>query len=391
MTAHGRAAAPNRLLVRLAPLLLTMALGFLAVSLPLPALPLHVRDGLGFNAAVAGLVVGVQSLATVLTRIPAGRLVDGRGPKASVVAGLLASSAAGWGCLASCLPLLGPGPSLAVLVAGRLLLGAGESLLITGVLSWAIVRAGPGRAGAAMSWNGIAQYGALALGAPCGFALSRVAGFAAPAAAGALVPLLALAAVGPLRAVTVRAAARAPVPAMLGHVWRPGAGLLLGGVGFAAVSAFASLDFAARHWPGTGFALFAYGGGFVAVRLLAGGLPDRVGGVLVAAGSLAVEGVGQLLLWLAPGPAVALAGAGLTGMGCSLLFPALGIEAFRRVPPEARGLAVATFAAFQDVAIGTTGPLLGAVATLTHPSAVFAAGALAAAGGLLVALRLRPT
>ena len=384
---HG--GTPERLLVRVAPLLAAMGLGFLTVSLPLPALPLHVHDGLGFNAAVAGLVVGIQSLATVLTRIPAGRLVDGRGPKAAAVVGLLICSAAGWCYLVSCLPGLGPTASLAVLIAGRLALGIGESLMITGVLSWGLVRAGPGRAGLAMSWNGMAQYGALALGAPCGFALYHAASFATLSTVSALVPLCGLVAVLPLRSPAGRPAVRASVSEVLGHVWRPGVGLMLGGIGFAAVSAFASLDFAARHWPGAGFALFAYGGGFVAVRVIAGGLPDRIGGARVAALSLGVEAVGQVLLWLAPAPALALVGAGLTGMGCSLLFPAFGIEAFRRVPPDTRGLAVATFAAFQDVAIGTTGPVLGLVAALAQPSSVFAVGAVTSGLGLALALRLR--
>ena len=377
-------------LLRLAPLLATMALGFLTVSLPLPALPLHVRDTLGFNTAVAGLVVGIQSLATVLTRIPAGRLVDAYGPKPAVLSGLCACSGAGWCYLASGLPGAGATASLLVLIAGRLVLGVGESLLITGILSWAIVRAGPGRTGAAMSWNGMAQYAALALGAPCGFALYRQAGFETLALATALVPLCALLPVTPLRAVRPPPAQRVSLSEVVGHVWHPGTGLMLGGIGFAAVSAFASLDFARLHWPGAGFALFAYGGGFVAVRILAGGLPDRAGGRRVAAVSLMVEAVGQLLLWLAPVPAVALLGAGLTGAGCSLLFPAFGIEAFRRVPPHARGLAVASFAAFQDVAIGLTGPLLGTVAALSRPALVFAIGALAAGAGIVVALRLRP-
>ena len=382
-------ALSQALLIRLAPLLMTMALGFLTVSLPLPALPLHVHDTLGFNAAVAGLVVGIQSLATVLTRIPAGRLVDRRGPKAAVISGLLTCSAAGWLYLVSSFAAFDPFPSLIVLIVGRLALGIGESLMITGVLSWALVRAGPGRAGAAMSWNGMAQYGALALGAPCGFALYRYAGFAALSLVTALVPLCALLAVGPLRAVMPKSATRASVADVLGQVWHPGIGLMLGGIGFAAVSAFASLDFAAKHWSGAGFALFAYGGGFVVVRIFAGGLPDRIGGSRVAAISLALEAVGQVLLWLAPVPVVALLGAGLTGTGCSLLFPGFGIEAFRRVPPETRGLAVATFAAFQDVAIGLTGPGLGLVAAVAHPSLVFAVGAVAAGFGMSVALRLR--
>ncbi len=102
-----------------------------------------------------------------------------------------------------------------------------------------------------------------------------------------------------------------------------------------------------------------------------------------------MEAAGQLLLWGAPSPAFALVGAALTGGGCSLVFPSLGVEAFRRVPPEQRGIAVGIFAAFQDLAIGATGPLLGTVAAESGSSAVFLVGALAATAGAVAAARLR--
>ena len=385
-----RASAPDagRLFPRIAPLFAAMALGFLTVSLPLPALPLHVTGTLGFGTAVAGLTVGIQSLATLVTRATSGRMVDAAGSKATLLRGLAVCSGAGWLYLLSTAATM-PGTALAVLLLGRVTLGVGESLLITGVVSWGMSRAGPGRAGAAMSWNGMAQYGSLAAGAPLGFALFKAAGFAAVSLATALLPLVALAVVLPLASVPPAGGTRLPLTSVLGSIWRPGLALTTCGIGFAAVSTFASLDFVDRGWHGAGYALFAYGACFVLVRTVAGHLPDKVGGVTVAAASMAVEALGQILLWTAPGPGVAFVGASLTGVGCSLVFPSLGVEAFRRVPPESRGIAVGAFAGFQDVAIGLTGPLLGSVAAASRPSTVFLVGAFAAVVGCLIAMRLR--
>jgi MFS family permease len=114
----GASEADERLLRPLGPLLAAMFLGFLTVSVPLPVLPLHVHGTLGFGTAVAGLSVGIQSFATILTRPYAGRMVDRRGAKSTLMRGLAISAGAGLAYLASVSFALSPVVSLLAQFAG---------------------------------------------------------------------------------------------------------------------------------------------------------------------------------------------------------------------------------------------------------------------------------
>lgn len=374
----------------LVPVVLAVFLGFLAISVPLAALALEVRDHLGFGALTVGWVIGAQSLATLLTRHQAGTLCDQRGPRAAVLLGLPLTACSGLAyALSSVLPI-DPVAKLAVLLLGRLVAGFGESLFLTGLMSWGIARMGAERTGKVMSWTGIAIYAALGLGAPLGLAVQAHGGFAGVGALAVLTPMLAWAIAVRLPAVPPAGGQRVPFHRVLGLIWRPGLVLALATVPYAAMAAFLTLDYAAHGWPHAGTALLGFGAAYVFVRLVGSGLPDRLGATKVAAGSLAFEAVGQALIWCAPAPGMAVLGATLTGIGFSLVFPAMGVIATRSVPPEQRGRAVGNFIAFADIALGVTGPAVGFATQWFGISTAFlvGAGATCAALCLLPSLRI---
>src|SRR5947199_4739793 len=94
------------------------------------------------------------------------------------------------------------------------------------------------------------------------------------------------------------------------------------------------------------------------------------------------------MIWLAPSSALVFVGAAVTGLGYSLVFPGFGVEAVRRAPPQSRGLAMAAYTAFLDLALGLSGPLLGLVAGRTGLASVFLVATLVVLSSATIAVVL---
>jgi len=365
---------PRSLTATLLPFALIVFLGYSAIGVPLATLPVEVHAVLGYGAGMVGVVIGLSAAVTLLTRQVAGALSDRRGPKLAVLLGLVTTALTGVAYLASL--VLPHEWGLAALAAGRVVLG--DSLFTTGVMAWAVTRVGPQHASKAMAWIGIAMYGALAVGAPAGAALGAIGGFAAVSVATGLLPLLAIPVALSLRGLAGATQRRASFLGVARAIWAQGLGMVLASAGFGTIAAFLALHYATQGWSGAGLALTGFGAAYILTRLLFAGLPDRLGGTRVALVSLCIEAAGLLLIAVASRPLVALLGAAITGLGYSMVFPSLGVEAVRRVPAESRGVALGAFLACFDLGLGAAGPALGLVAGGFGLPAAFAAAAAAA-------------
>jgi MFS family permease len=373
----------------LLPIMAAVFVAFLVTGLAMPALPLHVHDGLGFGTFVVGLVAGAQFTASLLSRFWSGSYADSRGGKRAVVVGLLLAAASGLLYFLSLRFVSAPVTSAMVLLMGRAVLGGAESFIITGALSWGLALAGPQNTGKVMAWVGTAMYVAFAIGAPAGSALYATYGFAAIALATTLIPLITLLLVLPRQAVAPPAHTRRPsFTRVVGAVWAPGVGLAFSSIGFGAITTFVVLLFSQRGWSLAWLALTVFATAFVLARVLFSHLADRIGGAKVALVSALIEAIGLALIWLAPWGALALIGAGVTGFGYSLVYPGFGVEAVRRAPAESRGLAMGAYTAFLDLALGLANPALGLVAGRVGLGAVFLTSALAVTCSAGVAVRL---
>lgn len=337
-------------------------IAFLCIGLPIAVLPGYVHDQLGFSPLIAGLAIASQYLATLLSRPYAGRATDTLGSKRAIVFGLWGIGISGAMTLLATLLEPFPTASLSILILARLFLGVSQGLIGVGTISWCIGKVGSEHTARSISWNGIASYGAIAIGAPLGVVVIDAVGFNSLGIALIVMAGLALWLIRNKPSVPIIIGERLPYWSVFGRIAPYGLGLTLSSIGYGTLTTFITLFYLSRGWEGAAYCLSMFGVCFILARLLFIGAINRLGGFNAAILCMAVETCGLVLLWLAPSSGFALAGAGLTGIGLSLVYPALGVEAIKNVPTPSRGAGLSAYAVFFDLALAIAGPVMGAIA-----------------------------
>jgi MFS family permease len=339
-------------------------IGYFTIGLSLAVLPIFIHQVLGYNTMIAGVVISIQYITTFLMRGYAGSIVDKRGPKPAVIIGMVGFAMSGILLFVAYLLRGAPTISLGVLVLTRLMTGFGEGLIGASPINWAIFAVGDEHTAKAISFNGIASYGALAAGAPLGVILNQTFGL------GSLgILIIAIGLGGFFYAKNKRAirgvigAPRLPFLKVLKTVSPFGLCLALAGIGFGTISTFITLYYDYLNWSGAVMCLSVFSFLFILGRVFFANSINAYGGLQTAILCLALESLGLFILWKAESPEVALIGAGFAGLGFSLIFPALGVEAVKLVPASNQGSALGGYGLFIDISLGVTGPLVGSVAS----------------------------
>lgn len=367
------------------PLIFSVFAVYLTMGISLGVLPEFIKNELQFGNLAIGITIGLQSLAALLTRAYAGKITDTLGSKVSNHRGVFLILMAGLIYISSGFLVGVPILALGLLIISRIIHGIGESMLVTGALTWGIGLLGVQNSGKVMTWNGIAMYAGIALGAPLSIWLKDQSGIIFPFALITLLSIVSWLLTGKLAVVSADAShIRIPFYKVVGKVMNQGLALAFSSMGFACIASFIALLFADKNWNGASLGFLCFGGFYIGTRLLFASYPDKFGGYKVAIMSFAVEIIGQLLIGLSTSGWMAIVGCALTGTGFSLVFPALGVLAIKKVQPQMRGTALGAYSAFFDLSLGVAGPVAGLIAGWFSYQSIYIFGAISGLSAILI-------
>ncbi|MFC3559955.1 MFS transporter [Pedobacter jamesrossensis] len=390
MQSDSRNSAVSNLNLKIISYVAFTFLGYFTIGLTLAVLPEYLHGNLAFSTMIAGAVISIQYIATFLFRGFGGKIVDKRGPKPAVMmsmAGFVIS-----GILLLFVAFLKDYRllSLCLLIIMRLVTGFSEGLVGASPINWAIFKVGSQHTAKAISYNGIGNYGALAAGAPLGVIINNTFGLGY---IGAIIILIGLGGLlyAKSKSNIIGTSKESPQSFLnvLKKVTPYGLCLAAGGIGFGAISTFITLYYNSQHWTGAVLCLSLFSIMFVLGRLIFANAINQYGGMKTAIACLSLEVVGLVIIAMAINPTFTLIGAGIAGLGFSLVFPALGVEAVRLIPASSQGSALGNYGLFIDLSLGITGPLLGAISTGFGMNYIFPFSLCVVLSGLILATSIQ--
>lgn len=345
--------------------------------------PGYLRE-LGANETTIGWIQGVGFVAAVAIRPFLAGVLDRRGRRGLVLAGQATN-------VLACALYLTVREIGAGVLAVRVVHGFAESMLFTALFTYAADHVPPARRNQGLALFGASSMFPIALGGVIGDLVLASGSYRTLFAMSLVLAVLALLLSLPLRdrprpaegAVPSRGLLAALTQADLAPLWFM---TLVFSSGLTAFFVFLKTFVLETGIGSVGLFFSAYTGAALAVRLLAGWLPDRLGPRRVLYPALGCFVAGFVLLAAANGAALVVLAGLACGVGHGYTFPILFGLVVTRAREEERGSAMAIFTALFDVGGLLGSPSLGAMISRVGYAGTFAAtGALVGAGALAFA------
>jgi MFS family permease len=339
------------------------------------ALPLYVKDQLGFGSVGVGLAMGAASITSVVFSIVSGRFGDRHGRRPLLIAGGLV--------MLGCYLALALEPSLGGVVGIRLVAGAAEATFVVALYTSVMDMAPEERRGEAVSLVTLASYLGLTFGPVAADLIRGSDRYPLVWLVTAALALTATALVATLhetRPETEEPLSRSWLPPR--GALRPGLLVLLGLLGFGGFVAFGAIyarDLGIER-PGLIFALF--GGVISIVRFFGRRLPDALGAIRTLELSFVCLAAGLALIGAWQTTTGLIVGTVVFGVGQAMTYPSAVLLAVQSTSATERSAVVGSVGAAVDVALGVGALTLGAVAKFSGYGGAFLVASAVALSGL---------
>jgi MFS family permease len=359
---------------------------YLSFYLILPVMPLYVAS-LGGTPIQLGLIIGLFSAMAMVVRPPAGWIIDTRGSRQVLVAGMVIFLLASLGYVLI--------RSVDAILALRVFHGLGMGLFPTAATVIVAELAPLARRGEAMGWFGIANSAGLIVGPVLGPALANGIGYP--------VLFLLAASVALLGCVCLLLTPSPPRPASrvrglpnLRDLYSrdallPSTILLCLYIPYGIMVAFIPVIAVGRGLSNPGLFYAVYAAAVLLVRAQAGRLSDRYSRAAVILPGMLLVSVAYLVLGLTSGVPGVLVGGAIYGLAFGSVQPALMALTADRVPPRERGKAMGTFYFAWELGITTGSTGAGLLLSLMDFPVMLLIGSVIPLAGAALSLKIRST
>lgn len=353
---------------------------FLGFQMLMPVLPVYATK-LGGTEAMAGLVVGIFTLSTVLIRPIAGRFLDGQGRKGVYFIGLA--------IFIACVFAYIWAPTVLILLLIRFFHGFGWGSSSTASSTIATDIIPKPRLGEGMGYFGLTSTLAMAVSPALGLAIMSRFGFSQVFIISATSVIIAFLVATPIKF-------HKPTPGKEGSGTKsffeksaitPATIIFFVTMTYGAIVSFIALYAAEKGIENIGLFFTVYALSLMISRPYFGKLSDRKGyAAAVLPGIIAVL-VTMFLLYFANSLGAFLVAGFIYGIGFGATQPVLQAMAVRNVPPQRRGSSNATFFVGFDLGIGVGSILWGIIAELVGFQTIYLLAMIPAVIGLVVFLK----